>query len=388
MRESAADVLERSRASVVGVISATNRGSGYVALPNGLIVTSLDVVGYERDVQIVVDGGHVIPGLVLRANVPLDVALVVPREHVGLPPLEPSHDCRLGDRVVLLGRMGVEPAVCDAIVASVERVSEGFAHVQIDASPDELMRGAPLLDLQGRVLGMLVRPRRSRGHGDRSGLRWLSNLVLPCTAYEGGLASADGPLEEVFEYQPEYGCSHCDTVFEPDMDRCLECGATLPHRWSRTDGPPPAQPPPLRGLFAVKAALASMGIPASRAQVGPRTWRFSPSFQEEHQRAQVDVTTDDRGDLLILRAPVVRLPREGYESFYRHLLTLNDESAGIYRFSVFDGTAYLSSAEPVGAVDAVTFPSAVSDFTASLARYRSRFVEAFGAEPAFEHESD
>lgn len=388
MRESAADVLARSRASVVGIVSATNRGSGYVALPNGLIVTSLDVVGYDRDVQIVTDDGHTVPGLVVRANVPLDVALVMPTAPHAFVPLEASNECRLGDRVVLLGRMGYEPAVCDGIIASVERVSEGFSHIQVDASPDELMRGAPLLDLDGRVLGMLIRPRRSRGHGDRSGLRWLSNLVLPCAAYDGGLGSAEGPPEEVLGFEPEYGCSHCDTVFEPDMDRCLECGAALPHRWSRADASESTAPPPLRGLFAVKAALASMGIPASRAQVGPRTWRFSPSFQQQDVRTQVDITTDDRGELLVLRAPVVRLPSSGFEPFYRHLLTLNDESAGIYRFSVFDNTAYLSSTEPVGAVDAVSFPSAVSDFTASLAHYRARFAEHFGAEPAFEHESD
>jgi hypothetical protein len=78
--------------------------------------------------------------------------------------------------------------------------------------------------------------------------------------------------------------------------------------------------PPLKGLFATKAALATLGIPANRARVGPRTWRFLPAFGDDTPGTQIDLTTDDEGDHLVLRAPLVRLPTEGFEHFYRHLL--------------------------------------------------------------------
>ena len=52
MTDRLSELALQVRPSIVSVVSPTSRGSGYCALPNGLIVTSLDVVGYEREVQI------------------------------------------------------------------------------------------------------------------------------------------------------------------------------------------------------------------------------------------------------------------------------------------------------------------------------------------------
>jgi hypothetical protein len=90
----------------------------------------------------------------------------------------------------------------------------------------------------------------------------------------------------------------------------------------------------------------------------------------------------------VLRAPVVRLPGEGFEHVFRHLLTLNDESAGLHRLSVFDNTVYLSMFRPIASVDAHSFPSTVSEFAMAAASYRQRLARHFSAEPAFEHEVD
>lgn len=375
------------RASVVGVISPTGRGSGYCALANGLVVTSLDVVGYERDVQLVLDDGSSVPAQVVRANVALDVALLMPVEAVALPPLDAAPDPQLGDPAFVLGRVGAEALLIETHVASTARVLEGFHHLLVAGAIDDDLRGAPLIDAQGRALGVLVRPRRARSHGDRNSFRWIGGLVLPNAAFEGGLASADGPANEILELLPEYGCARCDTIFEPDMDRCLECGVLLPHRWLRE---PPEEPtiPPLKGLFAVKSALASMGIPANRARVGARTWRFSPTIEGQDDRTQVDLTTDETGDHLVLRAPVVQLPTEGSEHVYRHLLTLNDEAAGPCRLSLFEDTVYLSLFSPTATLDMNSFPTRVSEFSRALAGHRAALQEAFGAEPAFEHQSD
>jgi hypothetical protein len=287
-----------------------------------------------------------------------------------------------------VGRLGAEPMVLSGRIVSTGRVCEGFPHLQLDVQAEELFRGAPLLNKQGGVLGLMVRPRRSRGTGDRNSHSWLPGLALPSTAFEGGLMSAEGTPEEVMELGPEYGCPRCDTVFEPEMDRCLDCGTLLPHRWLRDVHTHAVKEPPLKGLFAAKAALASMGIPANRARVGPRTWRFSPGFQGQDEQTQVDLTTDAAGDNLILRGPVVRLPTDGFEHFYRHLLTLNDETSGPYRFGTAEGTVYLSLCEPVVSVDASTFPSTVSEFSRALAHYRAAFERHFALEPAFEHEQD
>lgn len=381
-----ADIAARIRPSIVGVISPTNRGTGYCALPNGLIVTSLDVVGYEREIQLVLDDGSQVAGAVVRANVALDVALVMPLEPLGLPPLEPGIEPRIGDDTMLIGRVGVEPIIAMPRIVSTGRVCEGFSHIQLDRPLEQVLRGAPLLDQNGGVLGFVVRPRKARMAGDRNALEWLRGLVLPGPAYEGGLQSADGDPSEMLELLPEFGCPQCDTVFEPEMDRCLECGALLPHRFMRQA--PIDAAVALKGVFAVKAALASLGISANRARVGARTWRFTPSLQDQDTMTQVDLTMDATGDNLMMHAPVVRLPIEGFEPLYRHLLTLNDETAGPYRFGISGQIVYLSLCEPISSVAASTFPSTVSDFSRALTQYRGTLQKYFGLEAALENDVD
>ena len=102
----------------------------------------------------------------------------------------------------------------------------------------------------------------------------------------------------------------------------------------------------------------------------------------------MDLTTDDEGENLVLRSPVVRLPVENFEPLYRHLLTLNDETSGEYRLSVVDSSVYLSVFVPSAAVDPASFPTVVSDFSRTLTLYRTTFQRHFGLEPLFENEVD
>lgn len=380
-----AQAIERARKSVVGIESAIGIGSGYCALKNGVIVTSQRVVGYERDVLLSLDDGQVVPAIVVRVNVALDVALLLPTEPIKLNPLTISSDTpRLGESVVLLGRAGLETIACPTTVSSSERVFDGLGHLQVNALPDPALCGAALLDAAGNLLGSLVRARRKSADEPL-----LHNLVLPIAAFEGGLLSVDGPASEVGQLEPEYGCPRCDTVFEPGLDRCLECGILLPHPWA--EAPDPRErtrrergdgidlKPERLALHAVRVALGSLGIPANRARVGPLLWRFSPG--PEHRDMQIDVTVDDAGEALVLRAEVVRIPEGLFEPFYRHLLTLNDETTGPFRLGLRDAAVVMSGFEPVPSIDPATFPRKVALFVRALERYQETLKRFFGAEP-------
>ena len=96
----------------------------------------------------------------------------------------------------------------------------------------------------------------------------------------------------------------------------------------------------------------------------------------------VDVTVDDSGEALLLRADIVRIPEGLFEPFYRHLLVLNDESAGPFRLGIRDGAVVLSAFEPVPSIDAATFPRRVALFVRALERYQESLGRFFGAEPA------
>jgi hypothetical protein len=104
-------------------------------------VTSLDVVGYEREVQIMHDDGAPIRALVVRANVALDVALLVPVEPVSLTPLEAGAEARIGDFVLVVGRAGAEPIVVQS--HHQHRPVRRLAHIQLDVTCEDCCAERP-----------------------------------------------------------------------------------------------------------------------------------------------------------------------------------------------------------------------------------------------------
>ena len=383
------DVARAARASIVSIESSIGAGSGYCALANGVVVTSQRVVGYERDILITTDQGTVARAVVLRVNVALDIALCVAEEPLKLPKVQlGSSPPKLGDPVLVLGRVGAEPVALATTVAAAERAFDGIGYIQTQAVPDGELCGAALLDASGRLVGSLVRPKKLR-----DGV-WARNLVLPLAAFEGGLLSVDGQLGSLAGVLPEYGCPRCDTVFEPGLDRCLECGILLPHPWSDAsagsgDGAGAgdvlaatagkiANAPERQAHHAASVALRALGIAANRARIGALTWRFTPGSEN----ALIDLTVDDAGESLVLRSEVSKMPDGSFEHFYRHLLAQNASMSGPFRLGIRDMTVVMTAFEPVASISAETFPKRVDAFLAELARCQEAFKRFFGAEPA------
>jgi hypothetical protein len=383
---SLAQIVEQVRASIVSVESAIGHGSGYCALANGVIITSQHVVGYERDVLVTGDDGTVAPAIVVRVNVALDIALLIPTDAFRARPIRlGSATPKLGEPVILLGRAGPEALAVMTSVAAAERPFDGLAFMQIDGDPDPELCGGAVVDASGRLVGSLVRPRRRQSDG-----AWVHNLVLPLAAFEGGLMSVDGPPEQIGALVPEYGCPRCDTVFEPGLDRCLECGILLPHPWSEAFDPTIdsdakrergglAHAPERLALHAVRVALGSVGIPANRARIGPILWRFSPG--PDHRDTQIDLTVDDAGESLILRAEVARIPDGKFEPFFRHLLTQNGDTLGPFRLGIRDSSVVMTGFEPVTSIAPETFPERINAFLVELERCQESLSRFFGAEP-------
>ena len=80
-------IVQRVARSVVEIRAGRVSGCAFAAMANGVLVTSQQVVGFERQVQVVLDD-RIVPASVLRVNVALDVALLLPLEPLGLLPLD------------------------------------------------------------------------------------------------------------------------------------------------------------------------------------------------------------------------------------------------------------------------------------------------------------
>jgi hypothetical protein len=375
----------RVGSSVVGVVSAFGRGSGYVALPNGLVVTSLKAVGYAREALLELPDDRTVAAVVVRANVALDVALLAPLAELELHPL-PSASRRLepGGRCVVVGRVEGALFVATTAATAVGYELDGFEHVLLDRSLPDDVRGAPVVDAEGHVLGLAIRPRSTRATApERVDARTIDRLVLPVSAFEGGLFAVARPRAELVELLPEYGCPRCDTVFEPAQPRCLACGSTLPLAWVEADEERAAVvpvPPALRRALEVAIRDASRSFAAAR--VGAGVWCIEVPTTKGHSVVEIRLCPGLGG--VSFRVAVGRLPADGgaiASAVYRHLLSSNDAPRSHDRLGVVDDGIYLSRFEPVESLARGRLPELATSVAQASERVRARLAEAFGVEP-------
>jgi serine protease Do len=104
-----------------------------------------------------------------------------------VPKTAPKRDFRVGQTALALGRTWSQPetipSVSVGIISALGRIW-GKA-IQTDAKVSPVNYGGPLVDLQGRVLGVLV-PASPRGEGETAGIEW----------YDSGIGFAI-PLEDI-----------------------------------------------------------------------------------------------------------------------------------------------------------------------------------------------
>jgi putative serine protease PepD len=142
----------------------TATGSGFVIDDDGHVVTNQHVVeGFDRVTVRFADGQEV-PARVVGTDASTDVALLdLERIPEGADPLElgSAESLEIGDLLVAIGSpFGLQGTVTAGIVSALDReltAPDGFTidgAIQTDAAVNPGNSGGPLLDGQGRVVGM------------------------------------------------------------------------------------------------------------------------------------------------------------------------------------------------------------------------------------------
>jgi regulator of sirC expression with transglutaminase-like and TPR domain len=158
------ELAKAARPSIV-VIRVTGRsgkktgiGTGFVVSADGLIATNLHVLGEGRPIEVQTPDGKRHPVTAVHAfDRSLDLALVR-IETKGLPALElgDSDTLRDGQAVVALGHpRGLEHSVVSGVVSGRPKV-EGRPMIQLAMPIEQGNSGGPVLDLQGRVRGVVT----------------------------------------------------------------------------------------------------------------------------------------------------------------------------------------------------------------------------------------
>jgi serine protease Do len=154
---SGAQLAQRGLASTVVIRCDESLGSGFF-VANDRILTNAHVVCPENEtLHIRSSDGRQGTGKTLRVSEELDLALIQAEGLQGVAlPLGDAGALQVGDPVVVVGApKGMEFSVTQGGVSNLDRVSLGVAYLQTDAAINPGNSGGPMLDQQGRVVGVV-----------------------------------------------------------------------------------------------------------------------------------------------------------------------------------------------------------------------------------------
>lgn len=370
--------VARARRSIVAIRAGALSATGWVALPNGAVVTSRRAIGYPSEIALALEDGMPVAGRVIVADVARDVAVILPLEvPSGASPLPIRlADARLGEPALALSCLpGQSLRFAAGRICQVRR-SGGQPLVGFDIDVAAPL-GAPLLDTEGRVVGLLAASPRAAGEASASPGLPGGASALPAAALAALLASIDRPALELRERAPIYRCPGCEEPYDVAADRCLGCGRALPHGFAPCAARAQAE-------RLVREGLAAIGQVANRARVGPRVWRFLQRPFSTAEATMVELEIDEEGRTLTVRAPVVSLPAANHEPFYRFLLTMNDQTTGELGVSVSGDVVSVSCVEELDDRAEPDVAARIDEVVRVADEYRRTLADTFEATPRYE----
>jgi putative serine protease PepD len=212
----AAEIYERSYKGVVEVTvggaaetpfgeqQSQGQGSGFVYDDEGTIVTNQHVVDGADSITVTFWDGSKAQARLVGSDASTDVAVLdvdVPREKLQPLELGDSGDLAVGEAVVAIGSpFGLEETLTTGVVSALDReitAPNDFAiagAIQTDAAINHGNSGGPLLDAQGRVIGINSQIESESGGSDGIGFAVPSNTLAPVVAE----LLADGEVEHAY----------------------------------------------------------------------------------------------------------------------------------------------------------------------------------------------
>ncbi|HVC88116.1 MAG TPA: trypsin-like peptidase domain-containing protein [Gaiellaceae bacterium] len=175
-----------------GQPSSQAEGSGFVYDTKGDIVTNQHVVAGASSVSVKFSDGSTYKATVVGADPSTDIAVL----HVDAPAsklvplvLADSSKVAVGDGVVAIGNpFGLDGTVTSGIVSAVNREIQApdstpiEGAIQTDAAINHGNSGGPLLDMNGKVIGITSQIQSQSGASDGVGFAVPSNMVQSIAA--------------------------------------------------------------------------------------------------------------------------------------------------------------------------------------------------------------
>jgi S1-C subfamily serine protease len=133
-------------------------GTGFLVSPDGLLVTNHHVIAEAKSIIAKAENGGLFPVVhVLGTDLPNDLALLqIEGKNLPFLSLAPEGSAEAGTRIAVIGSpLGLEGTLTEGIVSARRRLLKEKRDVlQISAPISQGSSGSPVLDSQGRVVGI------------------------------------------------------------------------------------------------------------------------------------------------------------------------------------------------------------------------------------------
>jgi len=136
------------------------QGSGFIISSDGLIITNAHVVNKAKNVKVALSDGRTVAGTVLGADKLTDIALIKIKKIRNLRATKfgNSDNVHVGDFAIAVGNpFGLDGTFTTGVISAVGRAgldNSGGKFIQTDASINQGNSGGPLLNLEGKVIGI------------------------------------------------------------------------------------------------------------------------------------------------------------------------------------------------------------------------------------------
>jgi putative serine protease PepD len=152
--------------SAVYIRAGSSVGSGVVYDSRGLILTAAHVVGINKETTIRLPTGSPLQGTVLGRDTSRDIAVIKVQKRLRPAKLARGVQLRAGQLAVAVGSpFGLEESVTAGVVSGSARTLEtpggAVDAIQTDAAINPGNSGGPLVDAEGRVIGINVATHKS-----------------------------------------------------------------------------------------------------------------------------------------------------------------------------------------------------------------------------------
>lgn len=221
------EIYEKMKTAIVGVLTPVGQGSGFFIHPGGVIVTNYHVIENFQSVTVRLGDAREVEGKLVHSFRERDLAFIKISEKSPCT-AELGREVQIGENVYAIGSpRGLDHTLTRGIISALNRELSGRRYVQTDAAINPGNSGGPLLNEEGKVIGVnTLILQQTVGIG----------FAIPTEVVEASLKEV---LTVMNDSVPDFYCPCCGTPSANDK-YCQKCGATIPKPGA---GPAPVLPP-------------------------------------------------------------------------------------------------------------------------------------------------